>query len=71
MPLRTATLVLALLLVSLAACGAGAADDGSSRTNNARNPNPAATGIGPSGDMGAAPRDMPGGGRGSTTAHGK
>ena len=66
------TLLLALLVVPLAAgCAADADETGNGRARNATNPNPAATGIGPNAGVGAAPRDMAGGGRGSATPRGK
>ena len=64
-------LVVALLLASLVACAAENSDDGSIRANNARNPNPTATGIAPNADVGMTPHDMPSGGRGSLGSHGK
>jgi hypothetical protein len=63
---------LALLLVPLAAgCASDTDADGATHANNPHNPNTPSQGIGPSGGVGAAPRDMPGGGRGSTTPRGK
>jgi hypothetical protein len=71
MTLRTA-LGLALLLAPLAAgCASDSDADGSTHANNPHNPNTPTQGIGPSGGVGPAPRDMPGGGRASATPRGK
>ena len=71
MPLRVA-FVLALVLGPLATgCASDADADGTTHANNPHNPNTPSQGIGPSGGVGASPRDMPGGGRGSTGPHGK
>lgn len=65
------------LVLAAASLALGCADtNGDSDSGRARSPNNAVTnnnqGIGPSGGVGPAPRDMPGGGRGSaTTPHGK
>jgi hypothetical protein len=65
-------LVLALLLAPLAGgCATDAAADGTTHANNPHNETPNTQGIGPNGAVGAAPRDMPGAGRGSATPRGK
>jgi hypothetical protein len=62
-------IAIAIVLASLvAACGAGDADS-QPRTQNQLNQRP--TTIGPATDIGPAPRDMPGGGRGSDGPHTK
>ena len=69
---RTAVLIALLLAPLVAGCAAdGDEGGGGGRARNATNPNPAATGIGPNAGVGAAPRDMAGGGRGSATPRGK
>jgi hypothetical protein len=68
---RTVLLLALLLAPPLAGCAADADTNGSSRAKNAQNPNPAPTGIGPNAGIGLEPRDMAGGGRGSTTPRGK
>jgi len=67
-----AAFALALLLAPLATgCASGTDADGTTHADNPHNTNTPSQGIGPSGGVGAAPRDMPGGGRGSTTPRGK
>jgi len=67
---RTVVL-LGLLLAPLAAGCATEDTGGSSRARDAQNPNPNPAGIGPNAGIGTEARDMPGGGRGSTTPRGK
>jgi hypothetical protein len=67
-------LVLTLLSAPFAAgCASDAEANGTLRAGNAQNQNPPTTGIGANGaGAAAAPRDMPGNGRGSLpTSHGK
>ena len=72
MKLPTAV-VLSLLVAGLAPLGTGcAAEDDAGGTTRAHNPqNPSTNTIGPGAGVGAAPRDMPGGGRGSVGPHSK
>jgi hypothetical protein len=65
--------VLAVVLLAPMAAGCAADADGGGRTHadNPHNPNTPTQGIGPAGGVGAAPRDMAGGGRGSTGPHGR
>ena len=71
MALRTA-LAFALLLAPLAAgCASDADASGGTHANNPHNTNAPSQGIGPSGGLGAAAHDMPGGGRGSAGPHGR
>jgi len=67
---RAAFAVALLLGPLLGACAGQADGDGSTHANNPHNENTPPEGIGPSGGVGASPRDMPGGGRGSTTPRG-
>jgi hypothetical protein len=68
---RRIALAFALLVAPLlAACAADAQADGSTHADNPHNPNPT-QGLGAGGAVGPAPRDMPGGGRGSSTPKGK
>jgi hypothetical protein len=66
----TALLLAAATALTALGCGAGN-QDGGTRADDPRNQNPNAQGIGPSGGAPAAPRDMPGAGRGSMGPHGK
>ena len=70
MRLRTTLAVAFTVGLLVAGCGAAADGDGSTHADNPHNPNPT-QGLGSSGGSGAPARDMPGGGRGSTTPRGK
>jgi hypothetical protein len=70
---RPGRLLLGVVFVAASiacACGGQAADTGHSRADSYQRNNPR-EGIGVSGDTGKAPRDMPGGGRGSAPPRGK
>ena len=66
--------VVALVLLAApmaAGCASGADADGSTHADDPHNLNTPTQGIGPAAGVGAAPRDMSGGGRGSTGPHGR
>ncbi|HEY3818317.1 MAG TPA: hypothetical protein VGL81_14155 [Polyangiaceae bacterium] len=71
MSLRGALVLVLLSAPFVAACGSETAVDGSTRAADPHNANTPTQGIGPSGNVGASPRDMAGGGRGSLGPHGR
>jgi hypothetical protein len=71
MTLRAVFAVVLLAAPMVTGCATGADGDGRSHADNPQNPNPPTQGIGPAGGIGATPRDMAGGGRGSTGPHGR
>ena len=70
MKLRGWSAAVLLLAPLAAACGADGPGEQNIRTSSPRDQTPT-QGIGPSGDVGPAPHDMPGAGRGSATPRGK